>query len=132
MTFVLLFASFIRIHPGNPYAFARADGTPFFPMGDTCYGLFDDSPITPVLRAEYLKTRCAQRFNFVRLTIGHSEARAATNSAYWAWGGTAQKPDLDQLNPEFFRSFDALMQQLRVSGMNSSLITTVSKMMSKP
>lgn len=25
---------FIRIHPENPYAFAHADGTPFFPMGD--------------------------------------------------------------------------------------------------
>ena len=24
--------------PENPYAFAYADGTPFFPMGDTCYG----------------------------------------------------------------------------------------------
>ena len=113
---------FIRIHPENPYAFAHADGTPFFPMGDTCYGLFDDSPITLGLRAEYVKTRRAQRFNFVRMTIGHSEARAATNSAYWAWGGTAQKPDLDRLNPEFFRSFDALMQQLRASGMNVELI----------
>jgi len=28
-----------------------------FPMGDTCYGLFDDSPITAELRALYLKTR---------------------------------------------------------------------------
>ena len=35
---------FIGIHPRNPYAFAYSDGTPFFPMGDTCYGLFDDSP----------------------------------------------------------------------------------------
>jgi hypothetical protein len=112
----------IGIHPENPYAFAHADGTPFFPMGDTCYGLFDDSPITPELRAEYLKTRRGQRFNFVRMTIGHSEARAATNSVYWAWGGTAQKPDLDHLNPEFFRSFDALMQQLRASGMNVELL----------
>jgi len=29
---------FLRIHPEHPYAFAYADGTPFFPMGDTCYG----------------------------------------------------------------------------------------------
>ncbi|HMJ91642.1 MAG TPA: DUF4038 domain-containing protein, partial [Candidatus Acidoferrum sp.] len=113
---------FIRVHPDNPYAFAHADGTPFFPMGDTCYGLFDDSPITPALREEYLKTRRTQRFNFVRMTTGHSEARAATNTAYWAWGGTAQKPDLDRLNPEFFHRFDALMQQLRASGMNIELI----------
>jgi hypothetical protein len=113
---------FIRIHPENPYAFAHADGTPFFPMGDTCYGLFDDSAITPELRAEYLKTRRTQRFNFVRMTVGHSEARAATNSAYWAWGGTAQKPGLDRFNPAFFRNFDALMHQLRTNGMNVELI----------
>jgi hypothetical protein len=113
---------FIGIHPKNPYAFAYADGSPFFPMGDTCYGLFDDSPITPELRAEYLKTRRAQRFNFVRMTVGHSEARAASDSTYWAWGGTPQKPDLDRLNPAFFRAFDDLIRQLRASGMNVELI----------
>ncbi|HZJ13644.1 MAG TPA: DUF4038 domain-containing protein, partial [Chthoniobacteraceae bacterium] len=113
---------FIRTHPGNPYAFAYADNTPFFPMGDTCYGLFDDSPITPALREEYLKARREQRFNFVRMTVGHSEPRAAKDSAYWAWGGTAQEPDLDRFNPVFFRAFDDLMRQLRSSGMNAELI----------
>jgi hypothetical protein len=113
---------FLSVHPENPYAFAHADGTAFFPMGDTCYGLYDDSPITPELRAEYLKVRRAQGFNFVRMTIGHSEWRAATNSAYWAWGGTAQKPDLDRLNPIFFRGFDGLMHQLRTNGMNVELL----------
>lgn len=112
----------LRIHPANPYAFAYADVTPFFPMGDTCYGLFDDSPITPALRAEYLKTRRAQHFNFVRMTVGHSEKQAATNPAYWDWGGTAQKPDLDRFNPEFFRAFDDLMRQLHASGMHVELI----------
>jgi hypothetical protein len=113
---------FIRVHPENPYAFAHADGTAFFPMGDTCYGLFDDSPITPELRSEYLKARRAQRFNFVRMSVGHSEARAATNAAYWAWGGSAQKPDLDRFNPDFFRGFDELMRQLRTNGMNVELL----------
>lgn len=113
---------FIGRHPDNPYAFAYADGTSFFPMGDTCYGLFDDSPITPELREEYLRTRRAQRFNFVRMTVGHSEARAATNQAYWAWGGTAQKPDLDRLNPRFFHAFDGLIRQLRSNEMNVELI----------
>jgi hypothetical protein len=113
---------FIRVHTGNPYAFAHADGTPFFPMGDTCYGLFDDSPITPALRTTYLEARRSQHFNFVRMTVGHSEARATTNTAFWAWGGTALRPDLDRLNPTFFRAFDDLMQQLRASGMNVELI----------
>ncbi|HWB06267.1 MAG TPA: DUF4038 domain-containing protein [Verrucomicrobiales bacterium] len=112
----------IHIHPANPYSFARDDGSAFFPMGDTCYGLFDDSPITPALRESYLKTRRAQKFNFVRLTIGHSEARAAADPAYWAWGGTPQKPDLDRFNPAFFRNFDALLRQMQTAGMNAELI----------
>jgi hypothetical protein len=113
---------FIRIHPQNPYAFAHADGAPFFPMGDTCYGLFDDSPITPALRDDYLKARRAQRFNFVRMTVGHSSQRAAADPAFWAWGGTAQKPDLDRFNPVFFRRFDDLMRTLQTHGMNVELI----------
>lgn len=113
---------FIRIHPQNPYAFAHADGTAFFPMGDTCYGLFDDSPITPQLRDEYVQTRRAQRFNFVRMTVGHSQQRAATDPTDWAWGGTAQKPDLDRFNPVFFRRFDELIWKLREDRMNVELI----------
>ena len=113
---------FIRIHPDNPYAFAYTDGTAFFPMGDTCYGLFDDSHITPALRREYLETRRRQRFNFVRMTMGHSEARAAKDPAFWAWGGTPAKPDLDRFNPTFFRGLDELFRDLQARGMNVELI----------
>jgi hypothetical protein len=56
------------------------------------------------------------------MSVGHSETRAATNSAYWAWGGTAQEPDLDRLNPVFFRALDELFRQLRGHGMNVELI----------
>ena len=113
---------FIRVRPDNPYAFAYADGTPFFPMGDTCYGLHDDSPITPELRREYLETRRRQRFNFVRMSLGHSHDRARADPTFWAWGGTPQQPDLDRLNPAFFRSFDGLLRQMQQSGMNAELL----------
>lgn len=113
---------FIGIHPQNPCAFACADGAPFFPMGDTCYGLYDDSHITPALRDEYLKTRRAQRFNFIRMSIGHSELRAAKDPAFWAWGGSPSKPDLDRLNPEFFRGLDALFRDMQSRGMNVELL----------
>ena len=113
---------FIRIHPQNPYAFAHADGTPFFPMGDTCYGLHDDSHITPALRREYLETRRRQRFNFVRMSVGHSEARAAADPAFWAWAGTPAKPDLDRLNPVFFRGLDELFRDLQGRRMNVELL----------
>lgn len=113
---------FLRVHPQNPYAFAHADGTAFFPMGDTCYGLYDDSHITPALRREYLETRRRQRFNFVRMSVGHSEARAAADPAFWAWGGTAVEPDLDRLNPVFFHGLDELFRDLQARGMNVELI----------
>lgn len=113
---------FIGIHPDNPYAFAYSDGTAFFPMGDTCYGLYDDSPITPELRRQYLETRRRQHFNFVRMSIGHSPYRAAADPAYWAWGGTAQEPDLDRLNPVFFQGFERLLLDMRAAGMNAELL----------
>jgi hypothetical protein len=113
---------FIHIHPENPYAFAYADGTPFFPMGDTCYGLHDDGPITPELRAEYLRIRRGQRFNFVRMHVGGSMQHAEMDPAFWAWGGTTSEPDLDRLNPVFFRRLDALFREMRACGMNIELI----------
>jgi hypothetical protein len=112
----------IRVHPDNPYTFAHADGTPFFPMGDTCYGLYSDSPITRVLRMEYLQTRRSQRFNFVRLGIIHSPTHGQTDPAYWPWGGTPEKPDLDRFNPRFFDGLDELLVDMQVVGMNAELI----------
>ncbi len=113
---------FIHVNPENPYSFIYSDSTPFFPMGETCYGLHDDSPITPALRAEYLKIRREQCFNFVRMSIGHSYERAQKEPLYWAWGGTTQNPDLDRLNPDFFHSLDKLIEQMRKCGMNAELI----------
>lgn len=112
----------IRQHPEYPYAFAYADKVPFFPMGDTNYGLLDDSPITTALQTAYLKKRRMQQFNFVRMEVGHSQARAQADPAYWAWGGDPQHPDLDRLNPDFFRKLDSLLLQMRDLGMNAELI----------
>jgi len=113
---------FIRLHPDNPYAFAHSDGTPFFPMGDTCYGLYSDSPITPALRTQYLRTRRSQRFNFVRMGIIHSPTHGQTDPNYWPWGGTPARPDLDRLNPRFFRGLDAVLTEMQAVGMNAELL----------
>ncbi|MCW3055201.1 MAG: hypothetical protein JWN14_4371 [Chthonomonadales bacterium] len=55
-------------------------------------------------------------------TVGHSPARAAADPTYWAWGGTADKPDMDRFNPAFFHAFDDLIRRMRGSGMNVELI----------
>jgi len=113
---------FIRVYPDSPYAFAYADGTPFFPMGDTCYGLYSDSPITPALRTQYLKTRRSQRFNFVRMGVIHSPTHGVSDPNYWPWGGTPGKPDFDRFNPQFFRGLDAVLTEMQAAGMNAELI----------
>jgi hypothetical protein len=57
------------------------------------------------------------------MSVGHSAARAESDLAsYWAWGGTPQNPDLDRLNPVFFRGLDALLSQMRAEGMNAELL----------
>ncbi|HMI05372.1 MAG TPA: DUF5060 domain-containing protein, partial [Pedobacter sp.] len=115
-------AGFIGIHPENPYAFAYWSGLPFFPMGDTSYGLYDDSPVTPKLRDTYLDMRRREAFNFIRMEVCHSHARGAHDNAYWPWGGTADKPDLDRFNPVFFKGLDQLLLQMKGKGMNAELI----------
>ncbi|MES2808425.1 MAG: DUF5060 domain-containing protein [Bacteroidota bacterium] len=113
---------FISLHPQNKYAFAYQGGKPFFPMGDTSYGLFDDAFITDDIRNAYLDTRRQQGFNFVRLVIGHSMMRARKDNDYWAWGGSAEKPDLDAYNPAFFNKFDAMIAGMKAKRMNAELI----------
>jgi hypothetical protein len=72
---------------------------------------------------EYLRTRRSQRFNFLRMSVGHSAPRAESDPAsYWAWGGTPEQPDLDRLNPEFFRGLDVVLSQMRALGMNAELL----------
>ncbi|MCU0914307.1 MAG: serine hydrolase [Planctomycetes bacterium] len=113
---------FIRVHPENPYAFAHADGAPFFPMGDTCYGLYNESLITPELRTQYFETRRGQRFNFVRFHVQHSPTHGQTDSSFFPWGGTPQAPDFDRYNPVFFQGLDAMLRQMNALGMNAELI----------
>jgi hypothetical protein len=113
---------FVRVHPRNPYAFAYADDTPFFSMGDTCYGLASDSPITPELRTQYLKTRRAQHFNFVRLHAMPSDKRWQTDPTFWPFGGTPQQPDFDRFNVAYFRRLDAVLKEMAALGMNAELI----------
>jgi len=113
---------FIHVHPDNPYAFTYDNGDPFFPMGDTCYGLYTDSPITPELRSQYLKTRRDQNFNFVRMGIVHSPNHWDKDSRFFPWGGTPQNPDLDRFNPQYFQDLDQVLKEMKSKGMNAELI----------
>jgi len=113
---------FIHIHPDNPYAFAYDNEEPFFPMGDTCYGLYADSPITPELRSQYLKTRRNQNFSFIRMGVVHSPNHWDKDSKFFPWGGTPENPDLDRYNPQYFQGLDKVLMEMKSRDMNVELI----------
>lgn len=54
--------------------------------------------------------------------VGGSMEHAEQDPAFWAWGGTAKTPDLDRLNPIFFRRLDSIFREMRGGGMNIELI----------
>jgi hypothetical protein len=113
----------VRVDPHNPYAFAHAGGAPFFGMGDTCYGLVNG--IGDAQRRDYLDTRAAQRFNFVRFfASGYPwEAHATLDERdTWPWGGTPGAPDYDRLNPRFFRRLDRIVAGLASRGMRAEIL----------
>ncbi len=113
---------FIHVHPYNPYAFAYDNGEAFFPMGDTCYGLYTDSHINSKLRSKYLETRRKQNFNFVRMGVVHSPDHWDKDIRYFPWGGTPQNPDLDHFNPLYFQGLDKVLSEMKSMGMNAELI----------
>jgi hypothetical protein len=109
---------FIRVDPVRKYRFSFEDGTRFFGMGDTCYGLANG--ISDRQRIAYLDTRAAQKFNFVRFfASGYMSATGAADA--WPWGGTPMAPDYDRLNPQYFRKLESILGELKARGMHAEL-----------
>ena len=104
---------FIRPDPAVKYWFAFSDGTPFFGIGDTAYGL--TSGVTDSQLLSYLDKRSSQGFNFIRLFASGSpfpERRLVPAEESWPWGGTPESPDYDRVNPRYFQRLDRLMGEL--------------------
>lgn len=109
---------FIRVDPVFRYYFSFSDSSPFFGMGDTCYGMV--TGVGDDQRRHYLDTRSAQKFNFVRFfASGYPFAVHPTlaSDATWVWGGSPASPDYNRLNPQFFRRLENILAELRARGM---------------
>jgi hypothetical protein len=113
---------FVRPDASRKYWFSYADGSPFFGMGDTCYGMV--SGISNAQRTSYLNARSGQKFNFVRFFASgypfktHGSLAAAD---VWPWGGSASSPDYDRLNPQFFRRLETILGELKSRGMHAEV-----------
>jgi Protein of unknown function (DUF4038)/Domain of unknown function (DUF5060)/Putative collagen-binding domain of a collagenase len=111
---------FIRPDPTRPYWFSYSDGTPFYGIGDTSYGLVNG--LTDEQRIAYFDERAAQQFNFIRffVTEGFRHAELLENEA-WAWGGTPAEPDFDRLNPEYFQRLEMILGEIKERGLHAEI-----------
>jgi hypothetical protein len=105
----------------NTYHFAYDDGTPYFPVGTTCYAWTHQ---TEALEAQTLETLKHAPFNKLRMCIfpkfyayNHGEPPrypyAGTPPSQW---------DHSRFNPEFFRHLETRVRQLRDMGIEADLI----------
>jgi hypothetical protein len=105
----------------NTYHFAYADGTPYFPVGTTCYAWThqDDR-----LQEQTLDTLKAGPFNKLRMCVfpkwyAYNRAEPAL---YPFAGRPPNSWDFTRFNPDFFRHLEKRVGQLRDLGVEADLI----------
>jgi hypothetical protein len=104
---------FIRPDPAAHYWFSFSDGTPFYGIGDTAYGLTNG--LTDRQADAYLDRRRSQRFNFIRFFASgypFQINRGLATEAGWPWGGTPEQPDYDRLNLRYFQRLEQVVKEL--------------------
>jgi hypothetical protein len=115
-------AGFIRPDSRSPYWFSFSDGTAYFGIGDTAYGL--SNAVSDTQLEQYLDLRRAQGFNFIRLfaagapQVGHPSLAVRDS---WPWGGTPSAPDYDRINPHYFHRLERLLRELAARDMHAEI-----------
>jgi len=108
-------ARFLRATPGENWGFTYADGEGCFLLGDTLYNLFGGA-YCGVDVERLLRRRAEQGFNIfrARCQVSPQHPRSPENvwetRSTWPWGGSREEPQLDRLNPEWFRCMDDVMR----------------------
>jgi hypothetical protein len=102
----------------NTFHFAYADGTPYFPIGTTCYAWTHQAN---VLEEQTLATLSASPFNKVRMCIFPKwyAYNRAEPPRYPFVGTPPSQWDFDRLNPDFFRHLENRVGQLRDLGIEA-------------
>jgi Protein of unknown function (DUF4038)/Domain of unknown function (DUF5060)/Putative collagen-binding domain of a collagenase len=115
-------AGFIRPDARSPYWFSFSDGSAYFGIGDTAYGL--SNAVSDTQLEQYLDLRKKQGFNFVRLFAAgapHGGHPSLAVQESWAWGGTPSAPDYDRINPLYFHRLERLLRELATRDMHAEI-----------
>jgi hypothetical protein len=105
----------------NTYHFAYEDGTPYFPVGTTCYVWNHQGDL---LEEETLKSLKASPFNKIRMCVFPKHYLHNFNEpVYYPFEGSVKEGwDYTRLNPEFFRHLEDRIKDLLLLGIEADLI----------
>ena len=108
------------VRVANTYHFAYADGSPFKPLGTTCY-TWTHRP--DAVEEQTLKTLASSPFNKVRMCVfPQTHGSATMPPTRFPYVGEPTKPDYTRFNPEFFQHLEKRIGQLRDLGIECDLI----------
>ncbi len=105
----------------NTYHFAYADGTPYKPIGTTCYVWNHQSD---ELEEQTLKTLAGSPFNKIRMCVFPKRYKWNMNEPRWyPFEGTPpNKWDFTRFDPAFFRHLEERISQLGELGIEADVI----------
>ena len=105
----------------NTYHFGYTDGTPYFPIGTTCYAWVHQGD---ALEEQTLSTLRASPFNKMRMCIFPKDYIYNKNEPkYYPFPRDASGAnDFSRFNPEFFRHIEKRLGQLMEMGIEADLI----------
>jgi len=109
----------VRVH--NMYHFAYEDGTPYKPLGTTCYAWTSQAA---ALQEQTLKTLATAPFNKLRMCVFPKRYRWNENEPplYPFEGTPPNRWDFTRFNPEFFQNLEKRIGQLRDLGIEADII----------
>jgi len=109
----------VRVH--NTYHFAYEDGTPYFPIGTTCYAWIHQGD---ALEEQTLETLRHSPFNKLRMCVFPKHYTYNENEpVYYPFERNAAGGwDFTRFNPAFFRHMEQRIGQLRDLGIEADLI----------
>ena len=106
----------------NVYDFGFADGTPFYPVGTTCYAWVHQPE---ELVKQTLETLAKTKFNKIRMTVMPKDYDVYINNEppFYPFEGSKEKGwDFYRPNPEFFRNFEKRLLDLQKLDIEADVI----------
>jgi Domain of unknown function (DUF5060)/Protein of unknown function (DUF4038)/Domain of unknown function (DUF5605) len=109
----------VQVH--RTYHFAYSDGSPYYPVGTTCYAWTSQGDS---LEEQTLATLKQSPFNKIRMCVFPKSYEYNRNEPpLYPFEGTAPRTwDFSRFNPEFFRHLERRIGELRDLGIEADLI----------